>query len=290
MSPWLVLKRTLARFRHDRTTTVAGGVTFFSLVAIFPALAAAVSLYGLFSDPDALTRQIDALRELLPSGATELLREQMRHVIAESRRALGTTFLITLGASLWSARTGMKALLDALDLIYDTRENRGIIRRQLLALVFTVAAICIVLLSIAVLIGLPIFFASVGLAEEMQWVLKLARWPLLLIVIMLALALIYRFGPNREKVKWRWISWGSVSAAALWLAASILFSWYAANFGTFNQTYGTLGAVIVFMMWLWISATAVLAGAQLNAELERQDPALPLPPPEGSPDRPTFDE
>lgn len=269
---------------------MAGGVTFFSLVAIFPALAAAVSLYGLFSDPDALTRQIDTLREVLPSGVTDLIREQMRHIIEESRRALGTTFLITLGASLWSARAGMKALLDALDLIYDTPGHRGIVRRHLLALLFTLAAICFVLLSIAALIGLPILFASVGLGEELQWALKLARWPLLLIAIMLALGLIYRYGPNREEVKWRWISWGSVSAAALWLAASMLFSWYATNFGNFNRTYGTLGAVIVFMMWLWISATAVLAGAQLNAELERQDPDLALPPAEGSPDRPAFDD
>ena len=286
VNPWTVLKRAVTRFRHDRTTTIAGGVTFFSLVAIFPALAALVSLYGLFSDPDNLARQIKALGEVLPSGVVTLIDEQMRHIIAESRANLGTTFLLTLGASLWSARTGMKALLDALDLIYDTRNHRGIVRRHLLALAFTLAGICFVLLAVAALVGLPLLFDSIGLAEEVQWVLNAARWPLLLIAIMLALALIYRFGPNRDEVKWRWITWGSVTAAALWLTASMLFSWYATNFGHFNHTYGTLGAVIIFMMWLWLSATVVLAGAQLNAEFERQDPSLPLPPPEGSPERP----
>ncbi|MFZ1883662.1 MAG: YihY/virulence factor BrkB family protein [Rhodoplanes sp.] len=274
---WSVLNRSYVRFMRDRVTTVAGGVTFFSLVAIFPAIAALVSIYGLFSDPAELTGQVQRLRDVLPGGAVQVINDQMHRVASQGRTALGTTFLISLTISLWSANSGMKALFDALNIVYDVEERRNFLRLNALSLLFTLGAMGFILLSVATLVVLPAVFSVVGLGSEFSAAFSYSRWPLLLIVLILALALIYRFGPNREHPKWRWITWGSASAAFLWLVASLLFSWYAANFGSFNKTYGALGAAIGFMIWMWVSASVILAGAQLDAELESQDPSSRKP-------------
>jgi membrane protein len=260
-----LLKRIFVRFGEDRVMTVAGGVTFFSLLAIFPAIAALVSIYGLFSDPSRLTGQIQTLHDVLG--------DQMSRVASQGRSALGTTFLISLAISLWSANSGMKALFDALNIVYDVPERRSFIRLNAVTLTFTLGAIGFILLALAALVVLPVAASYVGLGSEIAQILNIGRWPVLLIVLMFALVLIYRFGPNRERVKWRWITWGSAIAALLWLGASALFSWYAENFANFNRTYGTLGAVIGFMMWLWMSAMVILIGAELDAELERRDPS-----------------
>ena len=195
----------------------------------------------------------------------------------QGRTALGTTFLISLTISLWSANSGMKALFDALNIVYDVEERRNFIQLNALSLLFTLGAMGFILLSVATLVVLPAVFSVAGLGSEFSAAFSYSRWPLLLIVLILALALIYRFGPNREHPKWRWITWGSASAAFLWLVASLLFSWYAANFGSFNKTYGALGAAIGFMIWMWVSASVILAGAQLDAELESQDPSSRKP-------------
>lgn len=282
-----VLKRVFYRFSEDRVTTVAGGVTFFSLLAIFPAIAALVSIYGLFTDPSRLTAQIDALRDIMPGGGVEVVGDQMRRVASQGRSALGTTFLVSLAISLWSANSGMKALFDALNIVYDVQDRRGFFHLNAISLMFTFGAISFILLAVAALVVLPVVFSYVGLGSEITQILNVGRWPMLLIVLMFALAIVYRFGPNRQSAKWRWITWGSATAALLWLGASALFSWYAENFANFNRTYGTLGAVIGFMMWLWISAIVILVGAELDAELECQDPSpgeladgKPLPEPE----------
>lgn len=267
------LKRMYYRFSEDRVTTVAGGVTFFSLLAIFPAIAALVSIYGLFTDPTGLTSQTDGLHDIMPGGGVEVVGDQMRRVASQGRSALGTTFLISLAISLWSANSGMKALFDALNIVYNVEDRRGFFRLNAISLMFTFGAISFILLALAALVVLPVAFSFVGLGGAIAQILNVGRWPILLIVLMFALAIVYRFGPNRESAKWRWITWGSATAALLWLGASALFSWYAGNFSNFNETYGTLGAVIGFMMWLWISAIVVLIGAELDAELERQDPS-----------------
>ena len=279
-----VLKRTYNRFSEHRVTTVAGGVTFFSLLAIFPAIAALVAIYGLFSDPTRLTGHIESLRHVLPGGGVEVVGDQMRRVASQGRSALGTTFLISLAISLWSANSGMKALFDALNIVYDVNERRGFFRLNAISLMYTFGAIGFILLALAALVVLPVVFSYVGLGSAIAQILNVGRWPALLIVLMFALALVYRFGPNRESAKWRWITWGSATAALLWLGTSALFSWYAENFANFNKTYGTLGAVIGFMMWLWMSAIVILVGAELDAELECQDPSSKLSGGESSPE------
>jgi membrane protein len=198
----------------------------------------------------------------------------MRRVASQGGTALGLTFLISLAASLWSANSGMKALFDALNIIYDEKEKRGFFRLNAISFGFTFLGIAFTLLAVAAVVVLPIVVNYIGLQSALDVALRCGRWPILVVGIALALAAIYRFGPSRQHAKWRWITWGSATAALLWLAASALFSWYAANFGNFDKTYGTLGAAIGFMMWMWISAMVILVGAELDAELECQDPSM----------------
>ena len=269
-----LLRRVYERFSEDRVMSIAGGVTFFALLAVFPAIAALVSVYGLFADPVSLTGQVDQLTGMLPSGAIEVVNDQMRRVSSQGGAALGVTFLVSLAISLWSANSGMKALFDALNIVFDEREQRGFIRLNAESLLFTFLGLVFVLIAVAVVVVLPIALGYIGLASETERLVQIGRWPVLLVGSAFALAAIYRFGPSRQNAKWRWISWGSATAAVMWVAASSLFSWYAANFANFNRTYGTLGAVIGFMTWIWISAMVILVGAELDAELECQDPTM----------------
>lgn len=272
---WLeVLKRVYERFSDDRVMSIAGGVTFFVLLAIFPSIAALVSIYGLFADPASLADQVTRLSDILPGGAIEIVGEQMRRVSSQGSTTLGITFLISLAVSLWSANSGMKAMFDALNIVHDEKEKRGFFRLNAISLAFTILGLVLALIAVAAVVLLPIIFSYVGLESRGWAALQFGRWPLLLVGISLALSVIYRFGPDRQHAKWRWITWGSATAALLWLAASALFAWYAANFGSFNQTYGTLGAAIGFMMWIWISAMVILVGAELDAELQCQDPSM----------------
>ncbi len=265
-----ILLRTYDNISEHRVLALAAGMTFYGLLAIFPALAALVAIYGLFADPAAITSHLDSLSGFMPGGAIDVARDQLTRVSSKGSQTLGWTFLIGLAISLWSANAGMKSLFDTLNVIYGEREKRGLIKLNLVSLLFTLAGVAFALLAIGALVVLPIGLKYVGLSGNADVWLRGGRWPALVIVLTLALAVIYRFGPSREAPRWRWITWGSALAAVLWLAASALFSWYTANFGSYNKTYGSLGAVIGFMTWLWISAIVVLIGAEVDAEMEHQ--------------------
>jgi membrane protein len=268
--PWSdIVKRVYSRITEGRVLLVAAGVTFYALLAIFPAIAALISIYGLFADPSSIESQSDAVSGFLPGGALDILREQMER-IAQARGTLGFAFLIGLLISLWSANGGMKALFDALNVVYGENENRSFIWLNILSLSFTVAAIVFLIVAVALVAVVPSMLNYLGLENATQWLFTVARWPLLLLAIAVALALIYRYGPSRGEPKWRWITWGSAFAAVGWIVLSMLFSWYAANFASYNRTYGSLGAVIAFMTWMWLSATVVLVGAAIDVETERQ--------------------
>jgi membrane protein len=254
---------------EHRILALAAGMTFYSLLAIFPALAALVAIYSLFADPSSIAGHLDSLSGFLPGGAIDVARDQLTRVASKGRQTLGWTFLIGLAISLWSANAAMKSLFDTLNVIYGEQEARGIVKLNIVSLAFTLAGIAFILLAIGAVVVLPVALNYVGLSDRADLLLRAGRWPALFIALTISLSIIYRFGPNRHNARWRWISWGSVTAAVLWLAASALFSWYAANFGTYNQTYGSLGAVIGFMTWLWISAIAILVGAEVDAALER---------------------
>jgi membrane protein len=265
-----ILWRTYEEFGADRIMSIAGGVTYYALLALFPAIAALVSLYGLFADPATIRDHLITLSNILPSGAIEIIGEQVSRIASKGEGTLGLSFVIGLGVSLWSANAGMKAFLDALNIVYDEDEKRGFIALNLRSLAFTLGAVVFILISLAGIVVVPVVLAFVGLASSTEWLLAIARWPILLAGITLGLAVVYRYGPSRDQAKWKWVTSGSIVAAVLWLAVSMLFSWYAANFGSYNETYGSLGAVIGFMTWIWISSVVMLLGAEINAEMEHQ--------------------
>jgi len=254
-----------ANISKHRIMALAAGVTYFGLLAIFPAIAALVALYGLFSDPSTIARNLDQLGGFLPGGAIDVAREQLIRVASKGSQTLGLTFLIGLAVSLWSANAAMKALFDTLNIVHDEEEKRGFLKLNALSLGLTIGGIVFVLVALGTIVVIPVLLNYFGLSGVGDVLLRLGRWPAMYLVLTLALAVIYRYGPSREGRRWRWITWGSAIATLLWLAASALFSWYAAGFGTFNETYGSLGAVIGFMTWLWISAIVLLLGAEIDA-------------------------
>jgi membrane protein len=265
-----ILWRTYEEFNKDRILSVAAGVTYYALLAVFPAIAALVSIYGLFADPATIQEHLSAMSGVLPGGALEIIGEQVSRISSQGGGALGFGFIFGLVLSLWSANAGMKAVFDALNIVYDEEEKRSFVKLNLMSLSFTLGAIFFIILAIIGIIVLPIVLNFIGMGSGTEWLLSLARWPVLLIGVVFALSLIYRFGPSRDKAEWRWVTPGGVVAAVLWLAVSMLFSWYVANFGSYNETYGSLGAVIGFMTWIWLSSTVVLLGAEINAEMEHQ--------------------
>lgn len=265
-----ILKRTFAEIGEDRIVAVAAGVAFYVLLAIVPAIGALVAIYGVFADRATIADHLALLSGILPSGALDVIGEQVRRIAGAGESTLGTAFLIGLGVSLWSANAGMKAIFDALNVAYGETEKRGFVRLTAQSLLFTLAAILFLIAAVGAVVVLPIVLGYVGLGGVAETLLKLLRWPLLLAGMVLALAVLYRYGPSRDKARWRWVTWGSAAAAVLWLAGSAAFSWYAANFGSYNETYGSLGAVVGFMTWMWLSAIAVLVGAELDAEMEHQ--------------------
>ena len=199
-----------------------------------------------------------------------MLREEMTRLASKGGTTLGIGFLIGLAISLWTTNSGVSAIFDALNIVYDEKEKRGTLRFYLTTLTFTLASIAFILLAIAVVVLLPVVLNFLPLPGGSDLLVKIARWPILFALTALALAVLYRFGPSRTRPRWRWVTWGSALATVLWVAASVLFSWYVANFGSYNKTYGSLGAIIGFMTWIWISIIVFLLGAKLDAEMEHQ--------------------
>jgi membrane protein len=264
-----ILKRFYQRLDDDRILAIAAGVTFYALLEIFPAIDALVSIYGLFSDPGTIAKHLDDISGMVPGGAIEVVRGQLENLTAKGNSALGVAFIIGLAISLWSANSGVKAMMDALNVAYAEREKRGFFRLNATSLVFTLGGIVAVIVGLGAIVVLPLTLQYLGLDRE-KWITDAIKWPVLFVVVGLALAVLYRFAPSRREAKWRWITWGSAVATVGWIAISILFSWYATNFGSYNKTYGSLGAVVGFMTWIWLSVTVILIGAELDAEMERR--------------------
>jgi len=261
-----ILWRTYEQIGENRLLAVAAGVVFYGLLAVFPAVTALVSLYGLFASASAIS---DHLSLILPQGAVDLLREQIGRLTADGGK-LGFGFIFGLAVALWSANAGMKVIIDALNVVYKEKEKRGFTKLNLISLAFTLAAIGALLVALGAVVVLPVALSYLGLQNATDLLLRLARWPLLLALVMVGLAVLYRLGPSRREPRWQWISVGSVFAAAAWLISSALLSWYLASFADYNATYGSLGAGIGMMMWMWISSIVILFGAQLNSEIEHQ--------------------
>lgn len=268
-----ILQRTRAEFVRDRVSLVAAGVAFFVLLSLFPGLGVVVSLYGLFADVQRAQAHLHALTAVLPPPAVKLVGQQMLRLAA--LRGGGLSFALLLGVitSLWTANGAVNALISGLNIAYEERERRGFLRRRLISLAFTLGLLAF---GIAAIFGLGAGAAlEPYLGPHSALLIELATWFVLLLGMVLGLALLYRFGPSRERIRFQWLSWGSGLAVLLWVAMSVLFSIYVGNFSHYDRTYGSLGAAVGFMIWSWLSCLVVLMGAELNSEVERQ---MALPP------------
>jgi membrane protein len=265
-----ILLRVYHGISENRILLVAAGVTFYSLLAIFPGIATLISIYGLFADPATVASHLDTIASVAPGGAVDVLREQMTRLASQGGTTLGVSFVVSLAMSLWTANSGVKAIFDALNIVYGEEEKRSFLKLNAVTLLVTLGIVVFVLLTLAAVVALPVALTYIPLPAVTALVLRIGRWPTLFALVTVALAVLYKFGPSRTEPQWRWITWGSVSAAVVWLAASALFSWYVASFGSYNKTYGSLGAIIGFMTWIWISIIVVLVGAKLNAEMEHR--------------------
>jgi membrane protein len=266
-----VLRILYGNISEHRLTAIAAGVTYFALLAMFPFVGAIVAIYGLFGDAASLSAHLDQVASVLPGGAIEIIGDQLKRASEGGKTTLSFAFVVSVAISLWSANAGMKALFDALNIVYAAKETRGFIALNAVSLAFTAGAIAFLLLALSLVVLLPSVVGHLGLESVNEWIVTMIRWPLLLGAIILALALIYRFGPCRENAQWHWITVGSAITSLLWVGFSIAFSYYAANFGSYNKTYGSLGALIGFMTWMWLSAMVVLAGAEIDSVLEHAD-------------------
>ena len=264
-----ILRRTWTNFNNDRIMATAGGVTFFTLLAIFPALAAFVSLYGLFFDRHDIAQQLNLMSGFVPHDVLTLFADQTTRIASTGSGKLGVAFAVSLLLSLWSGNGAIRSLFDGLNVAYEEKERRSFLRMTLVTLGFTAGAIVFALIAVGAVVVLPVVLTFLHLDAKAGWI-AVIRWPIILLIVAFALSVVYRYGPSRAQPRWRWITPGGGLAAVLWLAASLAFSWYVSNFANFNKTYGSLGAVVGFMTWLWYSTIIVLFGAELNAEIEHQ--------------------
>jgi membrane protein len=253
-----ILWRVLWGISEDRILSTSGGI------------ATIVSLYGLFADTSTIRGHLSLLAGILPGGVLELIGEQISLIVTQGNDTLGVAFMIGFLVALWSANSGVAALFDALNVVYGEKEKRSLLRFYATTFLITCGMIGFIILAISAVVLAPVVLTFVGFATRVEQLLAILRWPILLVVVGIWLAVIYRYGPSRRDPKWRWVTWGSVTAAMLWLTASMLFSWYVANFDSYNKTYGSLGAGVGFMVWIWLSVVIVLLGADLNAEMEHQ--------------------
>jgi membrane protein len=265
-----ILLRVFTAISEDRILYTSGGVAFFALLAVFPAIATIVSLYGIFADAGTIRGHLSLLVGILPGGVLELIGQQISLIAGQGNDVLSVAFVVGFLVALWSANSGVSALFDALNVVYGEKEKRSLLRFYATTFLLTLGMIGFAILAIGSVVIAPVVFSFIGFTTPAERLLSVLRWPILLVIVALWLAVIYRFGPSRRDPKWRWVSWGSATAAILWLGASMLFSWYVANFDSYNRTYGSLGAGVGFMVWIWLSAVIVLLGGELNAEMEHQ--------------------
>lgn len=261
---------TYRRINRDRILATAAGVVFYGLLAIFPAITAFVSSYGLFADTSTISKNLNSLAMLLPEGSFVIVQDEVGRVVEKQSSSLGLTFAFGLLLAIWSANSGTKAIIDALNVADEEEEERGFFRLNLVSLAFTVAGLIAVLFMVGAVVVVPLVLGYLGPDALVELLVQAGRWPVLALVLLVALMVLYRYGPSRRPPGWRRLSVGALVALVLWLIGSSLLSWYLSNFGSYTATYGSLGAAIGLMMWMWMSAIIILVGAELNSEIWRQ--------------------
>jgi membrane protein len=263
-----IAKRTGKEVKADQVPLLAAGVAFYVLLALFPAIIAGVSIYGLVADPQTVRDQINRLAETLSPETATLIGQQIQQVTSSAGGALGLATVIGILTALWSASSGMKALITGVNLAYDETEGRKFVKLRGLSILLTLGAMVLLGVALALIVGFPAVPDS--WPTVLVWTAAALRFVLLAVLLMAGLAALYRYAPDRDKPKWGWASPGSVVATVLWVLASVGFSVYVNAFGNYNKTYGALAGVIILMFWLYLTAFVVLVGAELNAEMELQ--------------------
>jgi membrane protein len=266
---WEIMKRVWEQMGTDNISTLSAGVAFWGLLSLFPALSALVSLFGLVADPHTVQQQLAQTAGVLPQDATKLISEQLNTMAANPSK-LGIGLVVSVGIALWTARSGTGMIMTALNVAYDEKETRNFIWFNIHAYALTAGLVLFGILAIAFVAVLPAVLSFLDLPTSWSIVIQVIRWLALAALVVLALAILYRFGPSRERPRWQWVSWGALVAAVLWLAASAAFSYYVGHFGGYDKTYGSLAAVVIVLLWFYITAYVVLIGAELNAEMEHQ--------------------
>ena len=262
--------RVKDELKDDQVPLLSAGVAFYVLLALFPALAAIVSVYGLVADPSQVSEQVADLTAGLPDSARELLTEQLESIVSGTQRGIGVALAVGVLVALWSASSGMKHLIGAINAAYDERETRKFFALRGLSLLLTAGAVLFGALAVGVLAFLPWAMEQTPLGEAGRTAVRIASYPALAVAFGVGLAVLYRYGPDRDDPRWRWVTPGAVIATVLWIVASVGFSFYVSNFGSYGETYGSIGAVIVLMLWLAITAFSIILGAEIDAEIEAQ--------------------
>ncbi|WNM62600.1 YihY/virulence factor BrkB family protein [Candidatus Nitrospira neomarina] len=267
---WDILLRVKDQISQDNVSIVAAGVAFYAVLALFPALAAIVSLYGLITEVSDVQAQITSLSSFLPQDAQTLIEEQLTTISTSGQSALSLGAIGGLLFAIWSASKGMSAMITSLNIAYNEEEERSFIKVTALAIGLTVGSLVFVILTLFLITLLPAVLGMLGFGQIMQTVLSLSRWPLLAVIVMGGLAILYRYAPCRNYPRWQWVSWGAGIATLMWIIGSSAFAIYANDYSSYNQTYGSLGAAVILLMWFWLTAFIVMVGAEINSEMERQ--------------------
>jgi membrane protein len=265
-----IFGRVWSAVGKDNVSLISAGLAMYALLAVFPSLAAAVSVYGLFASPASVIQDMNAFAGILPPGAWDIFSKQLQDVARHTGSTLTATAAIALLLSLWSARSGMASLITATNVAYSQPERRGFFHLIWLSLAFTAGGVLAFLIMLLLGVAVPLMVKVLGVSAGTEWVVGILRWVLLWLVAIVGLAVIYRYAPARKKPRWRWVTWGSVIASTFWLLGSVLFAVYVRTFGSYGQTYGALGGVIVLLMWFYVSSFTIVVGAEINAEMERQ--------------------
>ena len=257
---------------EDYLGLLAAGVAFYFLMAAFPALAAAISLYGIFSDPHFIQDQVNLLSQFLPPEALAIFDSQITRLLQTNGGALGLSFVVSTLFAIYSATKGVGALIKGLNIAYDEKERRGVIQLSITGFILTAGLMIYLLVALTLIAGLPAFFNIVPVPGLTANIYLMLRWPLLFMTALLGLEVLYSYAPCHKKFKWRWISKGSFWATLLWIMVSSLFSLFVANFGNYNETYGSISAIIILLLWFWLSAMIILLGAEINHTFKRKRP------------------
>lgn len=265
--------RVKAELASDHVGLIAAGVAFYALMAIFPAITALMALGGLVLEPAEVTAQLETLAEMMPKEAAQIILDQAVAVAGSEESGLGLAFVIGLALAIYSASKGMGSLMEGLNVAYDEEESRGFIAKTLWTLALTVFLIVGLILGLLAALAVPAVLGLIALSDWLETLLALLRWVVLALMTVGGLAVLYRYGPSRDDAEWKWLSPGAIAACIIWIAASVGFSSYVSNFGSYNESFGSMAGVIILLMWLWISAFIVLLGAELNAEMEAQTKA-----------------